>query len=389
MLSSSPSSPLRREDLRLPWLRRCMTEVAVVCGGSLTRKHFISSAVWGGLRRGVALWGLSSRSMPSTPIGIRYFSERPHGHKLKRAPRLVLRGPRQTRKQTAEKVPAHVKAMVAIAACFVGGAAYFLMSNAFNPTIYTPPVPELDRKNLGLSPDEFVKLLREGDKVKILSADLSHLRAKIVSLDEEAGRAEDCQQSLSGAVDDNSDMGALLPHVIVAGPEILAGLGRGAPNEFIASRTSSVPWQWFASSSAKTKNVLVIFNPSQLDDQLIRLNWANLVDVYVDRIFPGEEFEELRKAILVHSTALKSLEDSLLDGSNGDLAPLNAKDYLEKSSKDLESTKRILLSYTGIINKRNDVSQKLKGPGYLIQDRPLNTLNNLSHIDMDDLLATK
>eukprot|EP00468_Gymnochlora_sp_CCMP2014_P014974 CAMPEP_0167770854 /NCGR_PEP_ID=MMETSP0110_2-20121227/18171_1 /TAXON_ID=629695 /ORGANISM="Gymnochlora sp., Strain CCMP2014" /LENGTH=278 /DNA_ID=CAMNT_0007660119 /DNA_START=149 /DNA_END=986 /DNA_ORIENTATION=+ len=211
--------------------------------------------------------------------------------------RFVVKLPKEARERLLAQQQQHVqqamspkqKFMVAVFAIWVGER--LALSDD-----YDPQKAMQEQENLGLSPKEFVKFLESKDAASILGSDLLHLRAVILD-----GKMEKVRRSWLCENDENFKKYGVpsIKLARVGGPEMLVALILHKLPE--AKKTSNLD---------KGEKCLVVFNPDQVDDHLIEANWSNIFDVYVDRVFSGENGEnssDMKETIRSHKDEIKLL----------------------------------------------------------------------------------
>mmetsp|Transcript_12805 Transcript_12805/g.23267 ORF Transcript_12805/g.23267 Transcript_12805/m.23267 type:complete len:308 (-) Transcript_12805:17-940(-) len=239
--------------------------------------------------------------------------------------------PKQQRQpiyQQRKEIPTATKAKIVVVAGICGGAVFMILRNMFNPpVVYEPKVPELDRSSLGLPPAEYASLLKSKDSVRILSADLTHLRAKILTFEDGSN------VTLSGKEASSTHSG-VTRYTPVYGPELLISL---AVSPHILKE---VAYKHRGAS-------LVIFNPKDVDDQLFALTWPNILDIYIYKVFGSNKFTEIRECTRKHRAQLITTP-LLLEAGKAKEADLPVSDFLQ-GAKDSSSTRRLIRTHLGLL----------------------------------------
>lgn len=262
-----------------------------------------------------------------------------------------------------KNLPWHIQLGIVVGAGLTGISSYWLMANAFNPSIeYKPPVPELDRRNLGLSPADYIGMLERGDKVGILSADLSHLRAKILP----AGVEEAKTTILGGLPLKESDNRNTREYTLVYGPELLLRLPSISKEEYMQ-----------VSGIQEGSRSLIVFNPTEDDDQLLRATWQHVLDVYIHRAFPGQKNSGLRERIKSHGVALKAKGDAWVSSRDKETEHMSPEKYMT-SDGSLANTENLLISQMGLCDAGHG-----NFPRYLVVDAKVSSLDNFAAININ------
>eukprot|EP00466_Bigelowiella_natans_P009882 jgi/Bigna1/81784/fgenesh1_pg.84_\ len=259
-------------------------------------------------------------------------------------------------------------------------ATYWLMSNALSPTIYNPKVPDLDRKNLGLSPKDFAKLLEDGDTVSILTADLSHLRARLVPgtkeevLQRQSLLSEDFARKIAQTQAESSATYRRKPRLYA--PCFCGRIGFQKDGEGLVLAI------WLMVSGPEFLAHIATI-PKVGYSNFGEVTWRNIVDLYVQRVFPGPSFANLRRKIENHRDGVIQLDHGHGDDDYGagggvseqrivwqtrNMQPINVEDYIRAEghsdpaptassssspSPSLETTTRLLASYMGLLDQEN------------------------------------
>jgi len=260
--------------------------------------------------------------------------------------------------------------------------------------------------------------------VSILTADLSHLRARLVPgtkeevLQRQSLLSEDFARKIAQTQAESSATYRRKPRLYapVSGPEFLAHIATIPKTEW-RPETPSVggyfssfltPSLWLRSSSSSSPSYtssspsssassssqssstsdsndwcLVVFNPKDVEDAFVEVTWRNIVDLYVQRVFPGPSFANLRRKIENHRDGVIQLDHGHGDDDYGagggvseqrivwqtrNMQPINVEDYIRAEghsdpaptassssspSPSLETTTRLLASYMGLLDQEN------------------------------------